>query len=317
MPFDALQLLQKYNCTPSHLGGSLAEYYRAKNFHRLDTDTAAAAVVLFILEKGQLNKCHRVSVDEIWLFHHGAPLLITLSTENGECTRHILSTPGTLGSTPFLCIPANTWMCAQSIDSTDAGENFSCASCITVPAFTDDCLVIAKNNDIELHTQELPLIKPATTSSVDIIKMYELSPLPEEGGMFKEIYRSTFRMNDAHNRECATLIYYMLAGEQRSAWHSLTCDELWFYLGGAAVRQTSISPDKNTATHILGPHIREAERLFSYIPAHYYQSAETVSTDKDDWSLVACLTVPAFDFKMFRSHTDEEINAEMYTKKEL
>lgn len=301
-------LIQKYNCSPTPLGGWLNEYYRSNSFP-CKLGHASAAAVLLILEKGQFNQRHRVEVDEIWLYHHGAPLSIQLSTENGDPSSHILAAPGVPKCQPCIFIPANTWMTARCIESSNA--DYSCASCITVPAFMEECLTVANtdaNTDNLLPpVPNIPLKEAKSLSSQEIIEMYNLSPLPEEGGMFTEIYRSAFHMEDSDAKECATLIYYMLAGNQQSAWHSLTCDELWFYLGGAPLIQTIIAPDKTLSKRIIGPNTTDDEHVFSYIPAHYYQTAKKATENKDDWSLVACLTVPAFDFEMFTPHTDEEI----------
>lgn len=75
-----------------------------------------------------------------------------------------------------------------------------------------------------------------------LIKKLLLQPHPE-GGYFKEVYLSKEKikieglLQRYESPRCfGTSIYYLLEGEQFSAFHRLKSDETWhFYLGSSAV----------------------------------------------------------------------------------
>ena len=73
----------------------------------------------------------------------------------------------------------------------------------------------------------------------EIIRTLRLAPLPGEGGLFRETYRSLHALRDDSlpdgyraSRSLATAIYYLLTPDQFSAMHRVRGDELFhFYLG--------------------------------------------------------------------------------------
>jgi predicted cupin superfamily sugar epimerase len=73
----------------------------------------------------------------------------------------------------------------------------------------------------------------------EIISTLRLAPLASEGGLFREIYRSSHVLHDDSlpagyrgSRSLATAIYYLLTPELFSAMHRVRGDEIFhFYLG--------------------------------------------------------------------------------------
>jgi uncharacterized protein len=56
-----------------------------------------------------------------------------------------------------------------------------------------------------------------------------------EGGYYREIQRAPERVSSdtpADGRSAYTGIYFLLAGEDYSAWHRITSDETWFFRAG-------------------------------------------------------------------------------------
>ncbi|AFU57093.1 putative enolase [Candidatus Nitrososphaera gargensis Ga9.2] len=59
-----------------------------------------------------------------------------------------------------------------------------------------------------------------------------------EGGYFKQTYRSDTMVNVEGfdgPRSIATAIYYMLAGDQFSAFHRIRSDEIWHHYAGGSI----------------------------------------------------------------------------------
>lgn len=129
------------------------------------------------------------------------------------------------------------------------------------------------------------------TDAETIIAALRLWPHPEGGH-----YRETFRDHPpGGGRGTMTAIYYLLARGERSHWHRVDAAEIWHYYAGAALA-LSISADGKTSTaHRLGAAIAKGEQPQFTVPAHAWQSAESLG----DWTLVGCTVGPAFEFSGF------------------
>ena len=124
----------------------------------------------------------------------------------------------------------------------------------------------------------------------EIIKLFGMQQHPE-GGWYVETHRD--QTQDA--RAQSTSIYFLLAADQVSAWHKVDAVEYWFWHGGAPLVLT-ISPDGQSAyTERLGPDLRGGQRPQSVVPAHAWQTAESLGA----WTLVSCVVAPGFEFSGF------------------
>lgn len=125
----------------------------------------------------------------------------------------------------------------------------------------------------------------------DVIRMLDLAPHPE-GGHYRETFRDP-RQQDG--RAASTAIYYLLEGGDCSAWHRVDAVEIWHWYAGGPLALT-ISPNGHDATaHRLGPSLGTDERPQVVVPAHAWQTAESLGT----WTLVGCTVAPGFDFSGF------------------
>jgi len=136
-----------------------------------------------------------------------------------------------------------------------------------------------------------------------IIKELNLKPHPE-GGYFCESYRSKEKIGVpglpdryAGDRAFGTSIYYLLNGHDKSCFHRLKSDEIWyFHLGETAVLHV-IDPEKGYYPVELGPCLSEGEKLQSIIPAGSWFAAEV--KHQTGFSLVGCAVFPGFEFADF------------------
>ena len=78
-------------------------------------------------------------------------------------------------------------------------------------------------------------------NSKEIINYLNLTPHPE-GGYFKETYRSRESIINSDlwdgakgTRNYSTAIYFMLEGQQYSAFHKIKQDEIWHFYAGEAI----------------------------------------------------------------------------------
>lgn len=69
----------------------------------------ASTAIYFLLEAGQESRWHRVDAAEVWHFHAGAPLLLTIGT-----VEHRLGVDLAAGERPQAVVPAGAWQKARS-----------------------------------------------------------------------------------------------------------------------------------------------------------------------------------------------------------
>jgi uncharacterized protein len=126
----------------------------------------------------------------------------------------------------------------------------------------------------------------------EVIAALGLVPHPEGG-----CYRETFRGKPAAGGRAAfSAIYFLLRGDERSAWHRVRdAAELWHYYAGAPL-ELSVSPDgRAVSTCVLGSRLSRGERPQALVPAGAWQSARS----RGDWTLAGCTVAPAFEFEVF------------------
>lgn len=125
----------------------------------------------------------------------------------------------------------------------------------------------------------------------EIVRLLGMAPHPEGGH-----YVETFRDQDGPDgRARSTAIYFLLPAGEVSAWHRVDAAEVWLWHAGGPLSMT-ISEDGQTARALrLGPDLRAGDRPQAVVPAHAWQTAESLGA----WTLVSCVVAPGFQFEGF------------------
>lgn len=125
-----------------------------------------------------------------------------------------------------------------------------------------------------------------------------------EGGYFKEVYRSEDKILSSAlptlyggDRSYATSIYFLLAGNDFSAFHRLQSDEIWHFYAGCGVKIVVIDTDGKVVTHSLGNNFDIGEQFQVIVPANTWFGAKPI--DKGGFALVGCTMAPGFEFEDF------------------
>lgn len=126
-----------------------------------------------------------------------------------------------------------------------------------------------------------------------------------EGGWFRGTWRSARSFSPAGydgERSAATAIYYLLHPGERSRWHVLQSDELWFWHSGGPLdlRLGGAGPDPEEepgSVVLLGDDVGAGQRPQALVPGGVWQSAAPAGPDP---VLVSCVVVPGFDFADFQ-----------------
>lgn len=103
----------------------------------------AATSIYFLLHPDECSEWHTVLSDELWLWHSGSPLLLTLggTAEQPETAKELILGPDVLnGQQPQALVPANVWQKAKPL-----GNDPVFVSCVVAPGFHyDDFKLIGK-----------------------------------------------------------------------------------------------------------------------------------------------------------------------------
>ena len=132
-----------------------------------------------------------------------------------------------------------------------------------------------------------------------VINELKLIPLSIEGGHFHEIYRGVH----------GTSIYYLLRHGERSKWHRVKSDEIWYYHAGVPALQLIIHPNGRLEKTVIGPNVAKGERPQSLIPGGAWQTAIPLSSSRREWGLFGAAVFPAFEYEDFTGAEDAEIEA--------
>jgi len=131
----------------------------------------------------------------------------------------------------------------------------------------------------------------AALTAQDVIRLLELKPHPE-GGHFRETFRD---VRQSAGRAASTAIYFLLARGERSHWHRVHAVEVWHWYAGAPL-VLEIAPAPGRIERLtLGTDLAGGERPQAIVPAHAWQSVQTLG----DWTLCGCTVAPGFDFSGF------------------
>jgi uncharacterized protein len=137
-----------------------------------------------------------------------------------------------------------------------------------------------------------------------LIQTLQLQPHPE-GGFYRETYRSGQLMTvNGSNRNVSTAIYFLLENKNRSRFHRIKSDELWFFHQGQPLEIVSIV-DGHLQKIILGSDVMNGQSLQAVIPANTWFAAKV--KDGSGFSLVSCAVAPGFDFADFELANSEEL----------
>ena len=121
----AREIIDRLGLAPHPEGGWYRETWRAPA--GADGRSPGTAIH-FLLEAKQRSHWHRVDADELWLWHAGAPLVLSIA-EAGVTREHRLGGDVVAGEVPQLRVPAGCWQAAV------APNGWALVSCVVVPGF--------------------------------------------------------------------------------------------------------------------------------------------------------------------------------------
>ncbi len=108
-------------------GGWFRETWRAD---ALPGERATSTAIHFLLEEGQRSHWHRVDAAELWLWHAGGPLALSMASgDTGPVSTSTLGPDVLAGQKPQILVPAGHWQSAKPTGG------WTLVSCVVSPGF--------------------------------------------------------------------------------------------------------------------------------------------------------------------------------------
>ncbi len=148
----------------------------------------------------------------------------------------------------------------------------------------------------------------------EVIALLALKPHPEEGGFFRETYRSALAFPESAlssgstGPHCAgTAIFYLLSDSAFSALHRLPTEEVFHFYLGSPVELLILDPDGGGRMEILGTDLGAGMRPQVVVPAGHWQGSRV--RPGGDWALLGTTMSPGFEFSDFERGRRAELVA--------
>jgi len=130
------EVIETLDLAPHPEGGHFKEIHRhvAPNGER-----GAVTSIYFLLKAGERSHWHRVTDgEEIWCWHAGAALELSIHPEGGARETHILGMDLSAGQRPQAVVPVNGWQAARTPGA------WTLVGCQVAPAFDFASFVLAE-----------------------------------------------------------------------------------------------------------------------------------------------------------------------------
>lgn len=135
MADDAQQLIAALDLKAHPEGGWYRETWRGP----AGTDgRASGTAILFLLEAGQRSHWHRVDATEIWFWHAGAPIRLSIAEDDaGPVVGHVIGGDIARGASAQAIVPEHAWQAAEPLGG------WALVSCTVTPGFDFAGFVLA------------------------------------------------------------------------------------------------------------------------------------------------------------------------------
>ncbi|MDP1908033.1 MAG: cupin domain-containing protein [Hyphomicrobium sp.] len=123
---SAADVIRILGLKPHPEGGHYLETFRDD---RGDGMRAASTAIYFLLAAGEVSRWHRVDAAEVWHWHGGAPLALSVAPPDGHATDIRLGADLAAGERPQGVVPPGHWQSAISLGA------WTLVGCTVAPGF--------------------------------------------------------------------------------------------------------------------------------------------------------------------------------------
>ena len=131
------RIIETLNLAPHPEGGHYRQTWVDENSEARPGLRPAGTCIYFLLKGGEASHWHRVDATEIWLYHAGAPLVLSLAESAEGPKRDHLLTPDLTQGQPQLIVPKDHWQAARTTG------DYTLVSCTVSPGFQFEGFTLA------------------------------------------------------------------------------------------------------------------------------------------------------------------------------
>lgn len=140
-----------------------------------------------------------------------------------------------------------------------------------------------------------------------LVRRLGLRPLPVEGTLVVQTYRSRESLSDGGPAATAMLGLFAVDPSSRSLFHRLVHDEVWHFHAGDPLRLVLLHPDGTDEEVVLGADLHAGHLPQHVVPAGSWQAGELVPGGR--WALFGCTMAPGFTPACFEGGRASELLA--------
>ena len=139
---DRIQcLMEAYHLQPHPEGGYYTEVWDAS---QTLNGRPLAGSIYFLLRGEDISHLHVIDCDEVWYYHEGCGMELTIITPDGEMATEKLGADVESGEKMMIAIPAGMIFGARNLDS----SGYTFVSCATAPRFTYEGFRLVREEEI-------------------------------------------------------------------------------------------------------------------------------------------------------------------------
>jgi hypothetical protein len=160
---NAESFVKQLKLEPHPEGGFYKEIYKCSKTIELleypDKIRNLSTSIYYLLKSGDVSKFHQLLSDEIWYYHYGVPLNVSMIDKKGILKSVKLGYEIEKGQEPQVIIPAGTIFGAYS----DEINSYTLIGCVVTPGFDfKDFKLLSKNDLISQYPQYIEIIEKLT-----------------------------------------------------------------------------------------------------------------------------------------------------------
>lgn len=158
----------------------------------------------------------------------------------------------------------------------------------------------------------------------DIIALLHLEPLPVEGGLFRQTYRSAETISDvaasgryAAGKPAGTCIFALFTDDPDSfsAMHRLPTDEIWHFYLGDPIELLLLHPDGRSERVVMGQDLLKGQRVQFVVPRGAWMGAHLLPSGA--YALFGSTMAPGFTSSDFEGADHDALVAQYPREAEL
>lgn len=143
------ELIERYTLQAHPEGGYFNEVYTAP-FMFSDTRETGGSIY-FLLDKNDISHFHVIDCDEIWYYHEGCGMRITMIDQDGKVSYADLGMNIEKKEMAMVVIPKGVIFAAENLDK----DEYTFVSCATTPQFQYQGFRLVKESEVACDTKDM------------------------------------------------------------------------------------------------------------------------------------------------------------------